>query len=283
MLRVRERIREGSLQPGEQVKMTLTLENGRVYDGTGEIVSPGVLVSQSTGTLNIRVQFPNPNRDIMPGQFLRVEATLGTAPGILVPQMATSRSSRTGVLTAFVARGGQAVQVTLTDAGSHSNAWIVTDGLNPGDQLIVDGLKNLRAGDKVKADPGNDRRRRRGAADRQCCARVRGDACADPGPRSELRQLTPHGPLLHRAGRSSPMVLAIVTMLAGACSASPAVDLAISGDRADHGPHRRQLCRRQRRCRRKLGDHHHRGRHDRPRRAALHGIELLDRLRHRSP
>ena len=93
MLRVRERIREGSLKPGEQVKMTLTLENGRVYDGTGEIVSPGVLVSQSTGTLNIRVQFPNPNRDIMPGQFLRVEATLGTTQGILVPQMATSRSS----------------------------------------------------------------------------------------------------------------------------------------------------------------------------------------------
>ena len=45
------------------------------------------------------------------------------------------------------------MQVTLTDAGSHGNAWIVTDGLDPGDQLIVDGLKNLRAGDKVEPTP----------------------------------------------------------------------------------------------------------------------------------
>lgn len=152
MLRVRERIKEGSLKPGEQVKMTLTLENGAVYDATGEIISPGVLVSQSTGTLNIRVQFPNPNHDIMPGQFLRMEATLGTTDGILVPQRATSRSS-TGVLTAFVVRDGKAVQVTLTDSGSHENAWIVTDGLDAGDQLIVDGLKNLRNGDAVTAVP----------------------------------------------------------------------------------------------------------------------------------
>lgn len=152
MLRVRERIAEGSLKPGERVQMTLTLENGKVYDATGEVISPGVLVSQTTGTLNIRVKFPNPNRDIMPGQFLRMEATLGTTSGILVPQRATSRSS-TGVLTAFVARDGKAVQVTLTDAGSHGDAWIVTDGLDPGDLLIVDGLKNLRNGDEVETVP----------------------------------------------------------------------------------------------------------------------------------
>ncbi|MFT3973577.1 MAG: efflux RND transporter periplasmic adaptor subunit [Amaricoccus sp.] len=152
MLRVRERIKEGSLTPGERVQMTLTLENGKVYDATGEVVTPGVLVSQTTGTLNIRVKFPNPNRDIMPGQFLRMEATLGTTDGILVPQRATSRSS-TGVLTAFVVRDGTAVQVTLTDAGSHGDAWIVTDGLDPGDRLIVDGLKNLRNGDAVTPVP----------------------------------------------------------------------------------------------------------------------------------
>lgn len=149
MLRVRDRIKEGSLKPGDAVKMTLTLENGQVYDATGKVISPGVLVSQTTGTLNIRVEFPNPRRDIMPGQFLRLEATLGTTEGILVPQMATSRSS-TGVLSAFVARDGKAVEVTLTDAGSFRNSWIVTDGLDPGDQLIVDGLKNLRNGDAVK-------------------------------------------------------------------------------------------------------------------------------------
>lgn len=149
MLRVRERIREGSLEPGDRIEMTLTLENGRIYDATGEVVSPGVLVSETTGTFNIRVRFPNPDRVILPGQFLRVQATLGTTDGLLVSQIATSRSS-TGVLTAFVAREGQAVQVSLTDAGSHDNDWIVTGGIDAGDLLIVDGLKDLRAGAAVE-------------------------------------------------------------------------------------------------------------------------------------
>lgn len=148
MLRVRERIKDGSLKPGDRIGIQLTLENGKVYASTGEVVSPGVLVSQTTGTVNIRVKFPNPNRDIMPGQFLRLEATLGTTEGILVPQMATSRSS-TGVLTAFVVRDGKAIEVTLTDAGSYRNSWIVTDGLDAGETLIVDGLKDLRNGDAV--------------------------------------------------------------------------------------------------------------------------------------
>jgi membrane fusion protein (multidrug efflux system) len=152
MLRVRERIAEGTLKPGDRIEMKLTLENGEIYDATGEIVSPGVIVSRTTGTLNIRVRFPNPDRNIIPGQFLRIEATLGTTEGILVPQIATSRSS-TGVLTAFVARNGEAVQVTLTEAGSYGNAWVVTAGLLPGEQLIVDGLRNLRPGDPVEPVP----------------------------------------------------------------------------------------------------------------------------------
>lgn len=152
MLRVREQIEQGRLRPGQEVEMTLTLENGRVYADTGRVTSPGVLVSQTTGTVNIRVEFPNRDRDIMPGQFLRLEATLGTTDGILVPQRATSRTSA-GVLTAFVAREGKAMEVTLMDSGTHENAWIVTDGLDPGDMLVVDGLKDLRNGDEVTTVP----------------------------------------------------------------------------------------------------------------------------------
>lgn len=152
MSRVRERIRSGDLKPGDQVSMTLTLENGQVYDATGELVSPGILVSQTTGTFNIRVRFPNPNQDILPGQFLRVQATLGTTRGLLVPQMATSRDA-TGVLSAFVVRDGKAAQVTLTDAGVYRNSWIVTGGIEAGDSLIVEGLKNLRAGAEVTPTP----------------------------------------------------------------------------------------------------------------------------------
>lgn len=152
LLRVRERIDSGSLARGDRLGVTLTLENGVSHDGTGELETPGTLVSTSTGTLTFRLRFDNPRRLILPGQFLRVELTLGTTEAVLVPQRATARDSD-GTLTAFVARGGVAEQVSLGEAGSHENAWIVTDGISPGERLIVDGLKNLRDGAAITPMP----------------------------------------------------------------------------------------------------------------------------------
>lgn len=149
MLRVRARISSGELTRGQGLDVTLTLENGAIYDGKGTFVTPGAEVSTTTGTMDLRLQFDNPDRLIFPGQFLRVAVTLGTSEAILVPQRATSRSSD-GTLTAFVVRDAKAASVTLTESGSYQNAWIVTDGIAEGDRLIVDGLKSLRAGADVQ-------------------------------------------------------------------------------------------------------------------------------------
>ncbi|SMG32294.1 MULTISPECIES: efflux RND transporter periplasmic adaptor subunit [unclassified Paracoccus (in: a-proteobacteria)] len=152
MLRVRERIKAGLLVVNGGVKTQLILETGGEYQGEGRIVSPGIAVSPTTGTVPIRLQFDNPDRMILPGQFLRVKLTLGTTRAVLVPQRATSRASD-GTLTAFVARDGKAQQVTLIEQGSYRNSWIVTQGINPGEQLILDGLDNLRAGSEVTTIP----------------------------------------------------------------------------------------------------------------------------------
>lgn len=148
MLRVRNRIDSGDLVRGDQLNVALTLEDGTQYGGKGTFVSPGTTVSTTTGTLELRLQFDNPDRKILPGQFLRVTVTVGTSQAILVPQRATKRGSD-GKLTAFVVRDGKAAQVVLTEAGSHFNNWIVNDGISVGDQVIVDGLKSLRAGAEV--------------------------------------------------------------------------------------------------------------------------------------
>ncbi|MDF3852790.1 efflux RND transporter periplasmic adaptor subunit [Paracoccus sp. P2] len=152
MLRNRARISAGQLVVNGGVTTQLILETGEEYQGEGRIVSPGIAVSPTTGTVPIRLQFDNPDRMILPGQFLRVQLTLGTTRAVLVPQRATSRASD-GTLTAFVARDGKAQQVTLSEQGSYRNSWIVTQGINPGEQLIVDGLENLRAGAEIATVP----------------------------------------------------------------------------------------------------------------------------------
>lgn len=152
ILRNRAKVNAGQLVRNGEVQTRLTLETGEEYQGTGQIVSPGIAVSPTTGTVPIRLRFDNPDRLILPGQFLRVEMTLGTTRAVLVPQRATQRSSD-GTLTAFVARDGKAQQVKLTEQGSWHNNWVVTHGLTPGEALILDGLDRLRAGAEVTTVP----------------------------------------------------------------------------------------------------------------------------------
>uniref|UniRef100_UPI00025578C5 efflux RND transporter periplasmic adaptor subunit n=1 Tax=Oceanicola sp. S124 TaxID=1042378 RepID=UPI00025578C5 len=152
MLRIRKRLEEGSLTRSEDLQIDLQLETGDAYEGQGRLVSPRAEVSTTTGTVDFRIEFENAERVILPGQFLRVTMSLGSTRAILVPQRATSRSSD-GTLTAFVARDGKAVEVVLTAAGSWQNAWIVTDGVEVGEQLIVDGLRNLADGAEVTTVP----------------------------------------------------------------------------------------------------------------------------------
>lgn len=153
ILRHQQSINDGAMQrPGNATEARLTLETGEDYGPSGRVLSPGSAVSATTGTIPIRLQFPNPDRMILPGQFVRVTLTIGQINAILVPQRATSRAA-SGQLTAFVAKDGKAVQVRLTEQGTHENAWMVTDGLTEGDALILDGLDNLRDGADVATVP----------------------------------------------------------------------------------------------------------------------------------
>ena len=152
MLRIRAQIDDGSLKLGTKVGVALVLEDGTTYDGEGTVVVLGNVVSATTGTFDLRVQFDNPKRLILPGQFLRVKLTLGTTSAKLVPQRATGRTSD-GTLTVFVAKDGVAKKVALTSSGSQDNAWIITGGIEDGDLVIVDGLTNLRDGAAIKPVP----------------------------------------------------------------------------------------------------------------------------------
>jgi len=100
MLRIRRMIDHGELTLGDSVDLQLLLETGEAYDRQGEMVTMSNAVSASTGTVDFRIRFDNPDRLILPGQFLRVNVTLGTQRAFLVPQRATRRASN-GALTAL--------------------------------------------------------------------------------------------------------------------------------------------------------------------------------------
>jgi membrane fusion protein (multidrug efflux system) len=128
----------------------LTLEDGSAYSEAGELTLANVVVSESTGTFSLRATFANPHRVLLPGMFVRATVDLGSDPhGFLVPQRAVTFNA-TGEPTALVAKDGKAVTQVLTTNGSVGNAWIVTGGIEDGDQVIVDGLQKVSADSEVK-------------------------------------------------------------------------------------------------------------------------------------
>ncbi len=146
--RLRDRIESGQIKMSDGLKAQLTLENGVSYAATGELVAPGFTVSTSTGALDFRFRFENPQRRILPGMFVRGQIEIGQIQAILVPQMATTRG-RDGTLSAWVVRDGKAVRSALTEEGVQNSNWIVTGGLEDGDLLIVNGTTGLSDGAEI--------------------------------------------------------------------------------------------------------------------------------------
>ena len=150
--RVQKLIKDGSLNTDEDYQFNLILETGDVYDEPGTLVAQSADVSASTGTAEFRVRFDNPDQLLRPGQFLRVDVTLGTRQAFLVPQRAARRNAE-GVLTFFVVRDGTAQQISAESLGVYDNAWIVAEGIESGARLVVDGLTRLRSGAEVAPQP----------------------------------------------------------------------------------------------------------------------------------
>lgn len=153
LLRIREEVDAGQLGQQRDVApaVTLTLENGRPYAPKGEMKLAEMVVSQTSGTFALRATFPNPERVLLPGMFVRATVDLGTMPNaFLVPQRAVQRSSN-GDATLYVAsQEGKAELRTITTRGSAGNDWIVVDGVANGDRLILDGFQKISDGVDIK-------------------------------------------------------------------------------------------------------------------------------------
>ena len=151
-LSVLDDINDGNLRLNDELNAVLTLENGREYQAVGELVAPGVTVSTSTGSIDTRFRFDNPDNLLLPGMFLRGQVELGVTEAFLVSQSAAIRD-KIGNLSAWVVVDGAVQQRPLTEDGSYQQQWIVTDGLEDGDMLVVDGMTGLAEGAEVVSVP----------------------------------------------------------------------------------------------------------------------------------
>ena len=162
VLRWRQDVAAGKIRTsGENaaVPVTVRLEDGSEYPIRGTLEFTEVSVDEAAGTVIVRAQVPNPDGLILPGTFLKAEFSAGTLDDVYrVPQGAVQRNARGEAFAFIVGDDGTAKQVMLDIQQADGSDWIVTGGLETGQELIVSGFQMLRAGAPVKvtnADPSN--------------------------------------------------------------------------------------------------------------------------------
>ncbi|HEY0270068.1 MAG TPA: efflux RND transporter periplasmic adaptor subunit [Sphingomonas sp.] len=150
LLKLRRSLAKGSVLP-TSAAVRLTLEDGTDYPGTGTIEFAEVTVDEQAGTVTLRARFPNPDGILLPGMFVRVDAPQGVVPnGILAPQQGITRDAKGDATALVLDAANKVVQRTVTAAQAIGATWLVTQGLNAGDRLIVEGTEKAAIGAVVK-------------------------------------------------------------------------------------------------------------------------------------
>ncbi|WP_438751058.1 efflux RND transporter periplasmic adaptor subunit [Pararhizobium sp. O133] len=137
-------------------KTSLRLSNGQVYAHKAPIAFLGSEVDERTGTLPVRVLFPNPDLLLIPGQFVTVVASETARIERPTVPLGTVQQDREGKYVMLVDPDRKVIQRRITVAEQAHGNWIVETGLVGGESVIVDGLQNITEGSVVEIATGAD-------------------------------------------------------------------------------------------------------------------------------
>src|SRR5687767_10019152 len=141
--------RKAGVKPGfrnDRSIVEMILADGSLHPYRGTLVFADRPVDASTGTLLIEIAYPNPDHLIRPGQFGRARVVVDTKPGaLLVPQKAVSALQ--SVDSVSVVKPDKTVETRQVKTGVRvGTLWVIESGLQPDDQVIVEGLQKVRPG-----------------------------------------------------------------------------------------------------------------------------------------
>ncbi|MES2035960.1 MAG: efflux RND transporter periplasmic adaptor subunit [Pseudomonadota bacterium] len=149
------KVRSGEIQltSMNEIEVRLIRENGQDYGYAGRLNFADLTVQPSTGSQVLRAVFPNPQRDLLPGQFVRGVVLAGVITnGVAVPERAVAiGGSEASVM--IVTADNVAARRIITLGGRHDGKWVVRSGLKPGDKVIVDGWQRVQPGQAVAPRP----------------------------------------------------------------------------------------------------------------------------------
>ncbi|HEY3161099.1 MAG TPA: efflux RND transporter periplasmic adaptor subunit [Vicinamibacterales bacterium] len=132
------------------IELELTLADGTVYPRRGRAVALDRQVDVTSGTVLARGVFPNPGNVLRPGQYAKVRAVVEVKKSaLLVPQRAVHDVQ--GILQVATVRSDETIDIRTVKVDTRvGSLWMVTEGLKPGERVVVEGGDRVRAGQKVR-------------------------------------------------------------------------------------------------------------------------------------
>lgn len=158
MARTRQKVEKGAIRLPENQDYIVEVEftDGTRYPHTGKLNFADPSFSQQTGTFLVRAELPNPEGTIRPGMYLKVWLRGAQRPeAVVIPQKAVLQTAN-GHLVFVVGEAGTAQPRPVLVGDWLGDQWIISDGLQPGDRVVVDGLMRLSPGMPVTIIPDGD-------------------------------------------------------------------------------------------------------------------------------
>ncbi|MDO4222813.1 MAG: efflux RND transporter periplasmic adaptor subunit [Acinetobacter sp.] len=152
VLRLRQQISQGNIAYTGNAVVKLKLEDGSEYPLEGKLTFADASVNESTGSVTLRAVFPNPNHLLLPGMYATAKISQGVLPkAYLIPQAAVTRNATGSATVLVVGADSKVVSRTVKTQMAQGDKWVITEGINDGDKIIIAGNAKVKEGDLVEA------------------------------------------------------------------------------------------------------------------------------------
>jgi RND family efflux transporter MFP subunit len=137
----------------KNLRLQLVLADGTTYAREGTFYFADRQVNESTGAIRIAGLFPNPENILRPGGYAKVRAVIQLQHGaLLVPQRAVSELQG-GFQVAVVDDDNKVSIRSVTLGDQVGNRWVIANGLNVGERVVVEGTQKVRPSIRVNPKP----------------------------------------------------------------------------------------------------------------------------------
>ncbi len=153
LLRLRQAVKAGRLKRSGETRVQVVLEDGSVYPRPGKLLFSDLAVDPNTGAVLLRAEIPNPEKELLPGMFVRIRFPESVADNtITLPQKAVQMGPQ-GQFVTVVDKEGKATPLPVKVGGMSGGDFVIAEGLKGGEQVIVNGLQKARPGTPVTPVP----------------------------------------------------------------------------------------------------------------------------------